>query len=264
MFVGFNSDGDSDFSIVAMTDLSINTNIYFTDSEPNASGDGNLNSEGVLKWVTGDDVIETGTVIVFSDVDSSSNTNFSSSIGVLTVVDAGFNISSDGDAIYATYGDPSMNSVSRWISGIQNNDNGLDLNFSSTSLSVLSNYVVIDNTVSKDGGVYSGVKEDKTIEEFKSLIVNEEHWTTHTTEGESFIPFNTDSFNFSIFLSTKDIRISEIILSIESGKISVSNGSVVKVFNVLGQEINNEGLSSGVYFVFVEIDKRIQKYKIAI
>lgn len=263
LFTGFNADGDKDFSIVALKDLNANTIIYFTDSEPNAAGNGNSDSEGVLKWDTGASVINAGTVIVFTDVDSASNLNFGSSVGVLTVVDAGFNIATSGDVVYATYGDPSTNSVTKWIAGIQNNDDGLEANFSATGLSVTSNYVVIDNTASKDGGEYTGTRTGKTVEEYKSLIVDEENWTTMTDNTSTLLPFDDTPFSITT-LSVANISKEKIQFTNISGILNTSRGHVIKIINMLGQEVKNSQLQSGFYFVFVNIDGNVVKYKITI
>lgn len=261
LFIGFNADGDKDFSIITMVDISPNTTIYFTDNGPNLVGDGNMGSEGVLQWNTGGVLIPVGTVVVFTDVDSSSNIGFGCSVGELIVVDAGFNISSSGDVIYATYGNPVEAKVTKWISGIQNSNTGLESNFESTGLSVSSNYIVIDDTGSKDGGEYVGEKVDKTKEEFMSLIVDEANWTTSTTDGESMIPFNQTGFIFQS-LSTKRNFKDIIQLKFEQNKFIVNKGNIIDVVDCFGRKIGNNNLPLGIYFIQVQYNNRLELFKI--
>ncbi|NIJ43968.1 hypothetical protein FHR24_000407 [Wenyingzhuangia heitensis] len=261
LFIGFNADGEKDLAIVVLKDLGANTIIYFTDSEPNISGDGNSDTEGILRWDTGLSLIPAGTVVVFTDVDSASNPSFGSSIGNLTVTDAGFNIATSGDAVYATYGDPGNNMVTTWIAGIQNNNEGLEANFSATGLSITSNFVVIDNTASKDGGAYSGVRTNKTVSEYKTLIVDEENWTTMTDSTDDLLPFNSTSFTFPT-LGLNNLTSNKVIFSNVSGQIVVNKGNVVDIINLMGQKVHNIHLVSGVYFVTVNINDVVVRYKV--
>ncbi len=263
LFVGFNADGDKDFSIVALKDLAINTVIYFTDNEPNIAGDGNNGSEGVLKWDTGASVIEKGTIVVFTDIDSASNPNFGSSVGVLSVVDAGFNISTNGDVVYATYGNPATNNVSKWICAIQNSNTGFETNFGVTNLSVANDYLVIDNTASKDGGEYSGLRSGKTIEEYRSLILDEENWMTNTTNGESFLPLNQSLFSFLTLGLTKS-RGCDIRIKVINHKLVTNKGDVLAVFNMLGEKQENSQLTQGLYIVTIIVEGNIYNVKISI
>ena len=67
-FTAFNADGDDDFAIVALVDIPANTNIYFSDNEPNSDGTGFADyNEGQLKWATGGSTISAGTIFVFTD-----------------------------------------------------------------------------------------------------------------------------------------------------------------------------------------------------
>lgn len=261
LFVGFNADGDKDFAIVAMKDLPANTEIYFTDNEPNADGNGNSNSEGTLKWVTGASVVSVGTVVTFTDVDSGANTGFGVSVGTLTYPDAGFSISGSGDAIYATYGNPSENEVTTWIAGLQNKI-GTETNFAKTGLSLTENYVVIDDTASKDGGQFkpSLRSGETTAAAYSALIVNEANWVTSTTDGESFLPFDTTPFSFST-LSFDELEDEAIKISIVNNKVTSSKGSVLKILNILGQEVANDNISKGIYLVLVQVDGKFETFK---
>ena len=101
-FTAFNADGDKDFAIVALADISANSTIYFTDRESIDPGDFNT-GEGTLIWTTGASIISAGTIIVFTDTDNGSNANFGASIGSLSEV-GNFNISASRDAVFAYTG----------------------------------------------------------------------------------------------------------------------------------------------------------------
>lgn len=215
---------------------------------PNVAGAGNSGSEGVLEWCTGNSVIAMGSVVVFRDVDNGDNVGFESSMGVLTVVDTGFNISASGDAIYACYGDPVVNSVTEWICGLQNSNNEVEANFNATNLNVDENYVIINNTASKDGGQYSGVREGKAIEEYRLLILDEENWSTSTTDGESILPFNSAMF-LEGSLGVEQVSKNDIHVKFPDGKVIFNRGKLFGIYNILGQKHVNENLKKGLYFV---------------
>ena len=82
-FIGFNTDADKDFSIVALADISANTTIYITDDETTGIGSPSalFGSEGTITWSTGGNDIKAGTVVVFTDIDNNANIRFGSSIG---------------------------------------------------------------------------------------------------------------------------------------------------------------------------------------
>lgn len=258
-FIGFNHDGDKDFSIVVFENIAANSIIYFTDGNPNVAGNGKEStSEGTLKWETGADMINAGTIVVFNDVAIAGSV----SIGTLSEPDAGFLPSASGDAIYATYGDPNTNGVMTWISGYQNKG-VTDDNFSATGLSSGLNFLIVDDTASKDGGKYNGVTSGKTITEFRALVADEARWMTSTTDGESFIPFDTIDFTLSVL--NNDLLVQKMLrVYAEGGFLKSDQGKVVVIYNVLGQSILNEDLLPGVYFVKVLQGLNYKVIKIAL
>jgi hypothetical protein len=58
-FIAFNTDGDKDFSIVALADIAASTTIYFTDDETTGIGSPSslAGSEGSITWNTGRNII---------------------------------------------------------------------------------------------------------------------------------------------------------------------------------------------------------------
>ena len=265
-FVGYNGDGNDDFAIVTFVDIPENSTIYFTDGEPNASGNGIIDdSEGVITWSTGDAVILAGTVVTFTDIGNDTNPLYGASIGVIDRSEAGFGLSvgADGDNIFATLGNPTTNNITIWLTGIEVHDNGRPSNFSQTGLTVGENFLVIDDTQSKDGGQYTGLRTGKTISEYKILVNNEENWTTDTSNGELFVPF--DSTMFEMTTLTTNVNVIEgLIVSVEDQKIITNLGEIIHVRNMLGQQVLNQNLVKGIYIVTVKKGNKFFNYKIAI
>lgn len=265
-FVGYNGDGDDDFAILALANIPENTTIYFTDSEPNVSGNGmNDQGEGVITWLTGSSIINAGTIITFTDVDNDTNTNFGVSVGSITRSKSGFSlvVGTDGDELFATLGNPATNEVMVWLAGIEVHDNGRPDNFIQSGLTPGINYLIIDDTQSKDGGQYTGVKTGKTVEEYRVLINNENQWTTNTSDGELFVPFDTTSFTFITLTSKKDI-IEELVVTEQNQELTSNIGKIISVHNVLGQKILNQNLSEGIYMLTIRNKDELIHYKFAL
>ncbi|MDB4297490.1 hypothetical protein N9901_01915, partial [Flavobacteriaceae bacterium] len=261
-FVGFNADGDDDFSIVTFVDISPNTTVYFTDATPNSFGTGKetATSEGTLVWSTGSQTITAGTVVVFTDVVDDSNPLFGVSHGAVVdhPSDAGFNISASGDAIYATLGDPTTNSVGTWLAGIQNKSS-YDTNFNATGLIVGDTFVEI---TSPDGGEYNGTRDNKHITKFRELIANEDNWEVESSNGEAVLPFNSSVFTMSSLGVTSIDLNNNIVVQLLDGSIIVSEGNIIAVYNLFGQRVLNKNLQSAVYIVEIAFNSTIIRVKV--
>ncbi len=205
-FIGFNTDGDKDFAIVALADISPNSIIYFTDDETTGVGSPSalVGSEGTITWNTGATIIKAGTVVVFSDIDSDTNTSFGASIGSISR-DGAFNISGSRDGIIAFTG-TNANTPTTYLAAIQiGNDNtflgafdGDGITLTNTGLVIGSTIVVIDNVASPDGGKYTGSRSSQlSFADYKALITDENsNWTTvsSTGDGETLLPFSQEAF----------------------------------------------------------------------
>ncbi|MDO3694101.1 hypothetical protein QVZ41_04445 [Wenyingzhuangia sp. chi5] len=264
-FVGYNADGDDDFAIVVLSDIPAGTTIYFTDSEPNSDGTGMIDdSEGVLTWVVGESTLAAGTVVTFTDTDNDTNPAFGASNGIISRSNAGFLLTaSEGDNIFATLGNPATNEVTVWLAGFEYRQTGQGTNFSQTGLIVGDNYLVIDKTQSKDGGQYTGARTGKTISQYKTLINNEENWTTDTNDGELFIPFNSTVFELAT-LSKPTSIIEGLILSVHNQQIITNHGEIISIRNMLGQQILNQNITQGIYLVTIKHNGNVVNYKLAI
>jgi len=206
-FTAFNADGDDDFAIVALADISANSTIYFSDKVPNSDGTGfEGTSEGILKWVTGGSTISAGTIVVFTDVDLGSNSNFGSSVGTLSdaTFDAGFNLAGGGDNLYAVEGtdDGSAITVSAWLAGIQNASGKEGINFDQTGLTAGTTFINFYSSGSPDGGYYSGDRQGQSsFSGYLAHLGNNSKWTTETTNGENILPISTSAFSLGVTIS---------------------------------------------------------------
>jgi len=182
-FVGFNADGDDDFSIVALNNITANSTIYIKDS-----------GAGRITWDTGVSIITAGTIITFTDTDSSSNPFLGVSIGSITK-SGSLNWSASGEAIFVYLG-TDKDTPTVYITGIKNGTITTEL--TGTGLTIGTNFLEINNTSSSpDGGAYTGSRNTKaTYSEYLAELVNETNWSSSTT-GENFVPFSGELFSLS-------------------------------------------------------------------
>ena len=201
-FIAFNTDGDKDFAIVALANITPNSTIYFTDDETNGSG-GFIGSEGIITWSSGSETIAAGTVVLFTDVDHNANLNFGASIGSITRTGA-FGLSGNKDGIIAYIGTDATTPTT-YLAAIQiGNANselgpfdGDGITLTSTGLTIGTTIVVIDNVASPDGGKYAESRSNKTaFSEYLTSISDTTKWTTVSSsgDGETLVPFSQEAF----------------------------------------------------------------------
>ena len=119
-FTALNVDGDDDFAIVALADIPANTTIYFTDYEWDEGGTTftETGTDGFLDWNTGSNIIKAGTIVVFTDIDNSSNTDYGASIGTLTSPE-NVALLATGETFFAYVG-TDKDTPTTFITGIKN------------------------------------------------------------------------------------------------------------------------------------------------
>lgn len=204
-FIAFNTDGDKDFSIVALADISPNSIIYFTDDETDGAG-GFIGSEGVITWSSGAKTISAGTVVAFTDIDHDTNPNFSASIGTITRAGS-FGLSGSKDGIIA-YTGTDANTPTTYLAAIQIGNasselgpfDGDGITLTGTTLTIGTTIVVIDNVASPDGGKYGGTRSNKaTYSEYLALISDKTKWTTVSSsgDGETLLPYSEEAFTIN-------------------------------------------------------------------
>lgn len=188
-FIGFNADGADDIAIVVLADIAANTTIYITDNEVNGLALADTN-EGELTWVTGADIITSGTVVTFTDI--STGTSCVVSHGSISE-GSSFNLSTGGDAVFMFLGtDASTPTV--FLAGVQN-ESGNAGTLEGSGLTDGSTFFTFTNSGSPDGGYYSGDRDTQAaFTDYINLISIPANWTTETSDGELVLPFVNTPF----------------------------------------------------------------------
>ena len=194
-FIGFNVDGDDDFAIVALTDIT-NERVFFRDDEPDGSSGFHGSTEGTLQWDVGATTIPAGTVVVFTDVDSGSNPGFGASVGSLSIADNTMNLAAAGDGLWA-YQATTWDAINTMlIAGIANDDWGGAAVGELTGTGLVDDSTAFEfSIIDDDAGKYSGARDNQTEwSAYLAQIANPANWTVEASEGELLLPFDATPF----------------------------------------------------------------------
>jgi hypothetical protein len=196
-FVAMNADGDDDFAIVVLADISASTTIYFSDDELDGTGSFVDSNEGNLQWVTPASTLTAGTVVIFTDTDNGSNLNFGVSTGTLSYVGSGtVNLSASGDALFAYLGTDQDNPTT-FLAGTQIgtlSDFYGDL--TGSGLTIGSTFIQWATSGTPDGGKYIGPKfGQSSFSNYLTLLNNTGYWEINSTDGDALLPFSSDSYS---------------------------------------------------------------------
>nr|WP_298992030.1 T9SS type A sorting domain-containing protein [uncultured Polaribacter sp.] len=200
-FTAINVDGDDDFAVVALVDITANTTIYFTDYEWDEGGSAfvETGTDGFIEWNTGSNIIKAGTIIVFTDVDNSSNTNYGVSVGTITSPE-NIALLATGETFFAYVG-TDKDTPTTFITGIKNGSISSELTgtgLGGTDLVVGTDFLEFNPTVSPDGGIFSGSRSNQTsYSNYLSIITDKSNWTSNTTDGEALLPFSQEAFTIN-------------------------------------------------------------------
>lgn len=194
-FVGFNADGGDDFAIVILTDLSINTKIWFTDSEP--TGANTIDSgEGKVEWDSGNTIIKAGNIVIFNDFSSSATRT--TSRGSLTDASGSFNLAIGGDALFAYTGNATT--VTTWLAGIQNKAGNEGANLADTGLIAGSTFINFYTSGSPDAGFFTGSRSSSSnYSDYLLIIGNNANWDSSIGDGDgdTVLPFSQEAFTIN-------------------------------------------------------------------
>ena len=193
-FTSFNADEDG-WSMVALTNISANTTVFFSDNEYIA---GAFNTgESFHKWVSGGSVISAGTVIRFTSVDSA--TLLGASAGTLTreavALSTNYGISATADTIYAYQG-ASASAPATFLAAISSGGfSATDGPLAGTGLSVGVNAVQLTN--SSDFAEYNGARSGQSnFAAYLPLVANVANWNV---QGDgTFTSTVPNTTNFTI------------------------------------------------------------------
>ena len=204
-FTAFNGDSDDDFAITALADIPANATIYFTDKSFDSAangGSGGFNpGEGIITWETGGAIIKSGTIIIFTDIDSPSNTNYGVSIGSIST-SGSFNMttSTGGDTILVYVGSD-KDTPTAFITGIKNASLlvnellGTKLSGSSDLIAGVD-FLEFNPSANPDGGYYTGSRSNQSSYDlYLPILTDVSNWISIVNgDGNSLLPFTEECF----------------------------------------------------------------------
>jgi hypothetical protein len=198
-FNSFNADEDG-FSVVALTDIAANTTIFFGDNEWN--GTAFNTGESYSKWVSGANVINAGTVVRFSSVDT---TSLAASLGSYTrqtvASSANWGLASSNETLYAYQGS-SATAPTSFLAAVTNGSFAVDGPLTGTGLVEGSTAIRLNanaTSATPDYGNYTGARAGLTsFANYLPLLNNPSNWTVDTTNGAyaTTVP-NTTGFSIT-------------------------------------------------------------------
>ncbi|WP_088323542.1 T9SS type A sorting domain-containing protein [Polaribacter tangerinus] len=202
-FTAINTDGDDDFAIAILADISPNTTIYFTDYEWNetTSSFTETGSDGFLTWNTGDKTIKAGRIITFTDIDNEANTHYDVSVGQISN-NENIGLIASGETLFAYLGTDRF-TPTLFLTGIKNGTITTELigtGLGGSDLSVAIDFLEFNPTNSPDGGVFTGSRSNKLLySEYFSDLMNDAatNWTRNTENGENLLPFSQENFTIN-------------------------------------------------------------------
>ncbi|GAB7257064.1 hypothetical protein OBPA_15290 [Polaribacter sp. OB-PA-B3] len=178
-FTAFNADGDTDFSLVNLVDLSPNTIIYIKDGS------------GFITWNTGSDIIKSGSITVFTDVDAAGNPLLGVSKG--TIEKSGsFNWNKGGEAVFVYLG-TDKDTPTTYLTGLKNGN--LSGELTGTGLTADVDFLELNPVSHPDGGFYNGSRStEASYSNYFNLMIDKNNWIHNTSNGEATLPISKESF----------------------------------------------------------------------
>ncbi|MFN0729767.1 T9SS type A sorting domain-containing protein [Polaribacter gochangensis] len=252
-FIGFNTDGDDDFSIVVLSDLT-NKTIYFSDNETNGTGGFVDTNEGVLTWTTGINTIKAGTIINFNDIDNEANAGFGVSIGTLSRSSGSFSLSSTvKDGIFAYIG-TDENTPTTFIAAIQIGTDASELGnydidgitLTGTGLVKGASIIIFDDSATPDGAVYNASRSSQLVySNYYSLISDDaNNWTSIVNgDGETLLPFSQEAFTINTTTWTGALSTTWNLVGNWTNGIPTSS-SLVSIPNLITSPVISSGTTA--------------------
>lgn len=173
-FTSFNADDDG-WAMVTFVDIAANTTVYFSDNEWNGSAFADSN-EHALAWNTGAATITAGTVVVFTEIDSSPDV-IAASAGTLALAGTGgtnLGFAKSDETVYAFLGS-SGTAPTTFLTAITTELNSAPANLTNAGLTVGVNAIALVNDA--DFGEYTGVRAgNASFASYASLVNNAANW----------------------------------------------------------------------------------------
>lgn len=201
--IGFNTDADDNFAFVALSSISGNQDIYFSD----ANWDGtNLTREGSIKYTTPSGGLSTGTVVTVEGASAASGDQ-SVNIGSVEKLNS-FDLSNGGEQLYVYLGDDE-DTPTTWLYAVTNKTSWDTGELNNTGLTdgsdALSNFGGSQDDNAQYIGVRTGTKT--SLLDNLSEVVN--NWETSNGSGDQSFTFDDTDFSLVdpptiAFTATKD------------------------------------------------------------
>lgn len=188
--LGFNSDGDDEFSFVSFVAIPEGTKIYFTDEEYDAQS-GFSSSEGAVSWTAPLGGTSAGTVVVINPSALSANT------GAVVEEDNGFNLAASGDVLYLYLSDNTSSSGNfTFLSAFTNSTSwGAHLNGTGLTSGIEALYA---SPSANDNWKYNQTLTNGTIGQLKAAIRDvENNWSSDGGSGDQSYVLPTSSFTIA-------------------------------------------------------------------
>lgn len=285
LFIAYNADGDDGFAILALVDINPNSSIYFSDNEWNGGSIGNTGAfidfnEGEMSWDSGSDTIKAGTVIIFNEIDNSSNSNYSVTHGSISGT---MSLSASDEAIYAYLGTDAF-SPTLFLAAISNESYSISGSIDSTGLDINANAIEFHGD--EDVMIYQGSMIcDSSLHSCVQNICNTSNWGTENGTGdqssdggidfpESIPPSFTGTalalhnLNFSLIVNDQNVLIDILFSFQKSSILEIQKADETLRFNTIAtynldsnrdtlfqtQFIDHHG-KSGINYYRISIDK---------
>lgn len=192
-FTAFNADEDG-WAIVALANINANTVVHFTDNTWN--GTAFANTEAAQTWNSGANVIQAGTVIRFTHVDSVATIGVSKgSISFASTANLG--LSATNETLYAYQGAAWNASPTSFLAAITTATSG----FGNSTFGVLTNTGLTDGgsavaiTPSTDFGQYTGLRSGQnSFAGYRPLVNANANWINTTSGDQALTVPNTTAF----------------------------------------------------------------------
>lgn len=234
--IGFNSDGNDEFSFVSFVAIPEGTKIYFTDEEYDSQA-GFSSSEGAISWTAPLGGATAGTVVVINPTALTANT------GAVVEEDAGFDLAASGDVLY-TYLSDNTASIGNFtfIAAFTNSTSwGGHLNGTGLTAGIEALYA---SPSSNDNWKYNRTITSGTIGQIEAAIKDvENNWSSDGGSNDQSFVLSTSSFTISppttytytgSWSPSNPIGTSVLgdIIDVQSGSVSISTDTesgIVKV-----------------------------------
>ena len=195
-FTGFNANGDEDLAFVAFEDVPANTVLYFSTDEWNGSAFANGGPSTVeqFSWNSGGSVLNAGTVVVLSSLDTTGGR--SASVGTLAGDATSINLNNDG--VFCYYGSDA-DTPTRFLAAVGNGTEAAAFGtFTGTGLTDGETGMTLNGGT--EIGAYTNARAGFAKSTYKTMVADESNWAkedpyNHGTPPDA--PLDDTAFTFA-------------------------------------------------------------------